>query len=79
MKKKGMEEFDYNDKIIEDLKLSELQVLNIISEWYTNGMTSEIINCENGENSVELDEFVNNEFWEKYDEIKLIEDSKSLL
>jgi hypothetical protein len=32
-----MKEFEYNDKIIEDLGLTEMQILNIISVWYVNG------------------------------------------
>jgi len=56
-----MKEFEYNDKIIEDLGLTEMQVLNIISIWYVNGMMPDIIQNEDG---WELDELVDNRFWQ---------------
>ena len=39
---------DYNDYIIEDLNLTELQVLNIVSVWYINGMIPDILQNSNG-------------------------------
>lgn len=41
--------------IIKDLKLSEEDVLNIVMEWYTNGMCPEIFQTEDGE---DLEEYV---------------------
>ena len=38
-----MDKLDFNENIIEDLNLTELQILNIISKWYTNGMMPDII------------------------------------
>ena len=67
-----MKEFEYNDKIIEDLGLTEMQVLNIISIWYVNGMMPDIIQNEDG---WELDELVDNRFWQLFEEEKLIKDS----
>jgi hypothetical protein len=64
-----MKEFEYNDKIIEDLGLTEMQILNIISEWYVNGMMPDIIQNEDG---WELDELVDNRFWLLFEEKKLI-------
>ena len=64
-----MKEFEYNDKIIEDLGLTEMQVLNIISIWYVNGMMPDIIQNEDG---WELDELVDNRFWQLFEEEKLI-------
>ena len=67
--KKNMKEFEYNDKIIEDLGLTEMQILNIISVWYVNGMMPDIIQNEDG---WELDELVDNRFWLLFEEKKLI-------
>jgi hypothetical protein len=64
-----MKEFEYNDKIIEDLGLTEMQILNIISVWYVNGMMPDIIQNEDG---WELDELVDNRFWLLFEEKKLI-------
>ena len=38
-----MKELEYNKNIIKDLGLTEMQVLNIVSRWYTNGMMPDII------------------------------------
>ena len=66
-----MKELEYNKNIIKDLGLTEMQVLNIVSRWYTNGMMPDIIQNENG---FELDEIVDNRFWDLFDEEKLIRD-----
>ena len=67
-----MKELEYNENIIEDLGLTEMQVLNIISRWYVNGMMPDIIQNEDG---FELDELVDTIFFEKFDEEKLIKDT----
>ena len=67
-----MKELEYNKNIIEDLGLTEMQVLNIISRWYVNGMMPDIIQNEDG---FELDELVDTIFFEKFDEEKLIKDT----
>ena len=67
-----MKELEYNKNIIKDLGLTEMQVLNIVSRWYTNGMMPDIIQNENG---FELDEIVDNRFWDLFDEEKLIKDT----
>ena len=64
-----MKELEYNKNIIEDLGLTEMQVLNIISRWYVNGMMPDIIQNENG---FELDELVDNIFWDLFDNEKMI-------
>ena len=64
---------DYNDYIIEDLGLTELQVLNIVSVWYTNGMIPDILQNSNG---CELDEIADDLFFEKLEEEKLIRSIK---
>ena len=66
-----MKELEYNENIIKDLGLTEMQVLNIVSRWYTNGMMPDIIQNENG---FELDEIVDNRFWDLFEEEKLIKD-----
>jgi hypothetical protein len=71
-----MKEFEYNDKIIEDLGLTEMQILNIISVWYVNGMMPDIIQNEDG---WELDELVDERFWSLLEEKKLIKKAKKLL
>jgi hypothetical protein len=71
-----MKEFEYNDKIIEDLGLTEMQILNIISVWYVNGMMPDIIQNEDG---CELDELADNRFWLLLEEKKLIKKAKKLL
>ena len=68
-----MKKLEYNENIIEDLGLSEMQVLNIVSIWYTNGMISDYIADENG---TELDEIADNLFFDKFEEEKLIRDIK---
>ena len=64
---------DYNENIIEDLGLTELQVLNIVSEWYTNGMIPDILQNEDG---WELDEITDDLFFEKQEEIEIIRSIK---
>jgi hypothetical protein len=71
-----MKEFEYNDKIIEDLGLTEMQILNIISVWYVNGMMPDIIQNEDG---WELDELVDERFWSLLEEKKIIKKAKKLL
>ena len=68
-----MKEIEYNENIIEDLGLTELQVLNIVSLWYTNGMMPDIIMDEDGS---ELDEIADNLFFQKYEEEELIRNIK---
>ena len=66
-----MKELEYNENIIEDLGLTEMQVLNIISVWYTNGMMPDIIQNEDG---LELDELVDYVFFNKFEEMEVIEE-----
>ena len=66
-------EYDYKENIIEDLGLTEMQVLNIISEWYTNGMMPHLIYDEN---CTELDEIADTIFYEIYDEMESIRNIK---
>jgi hypothetical protein len=63
---------DWDKNIIKNLKLSELQVLNIVSTWYTNGMIPDIImgGC------CELDEIADDLFWEKLEAEKLLRNIK---
>jgi hypothetical protein len=68
-----MKELEYNDNIIKDLGLSEMQILNIISIWYVNGMMPDIIQNEDG---FELDELVDGIFWNLFEEEKLIRSIK---
>ncbi len=68
-----MKELDFNENIIEDLNLTELQILNIISKWYTNGMMPDIISDEYHR---ELDEIVEGLFFEKLEEENLIRSIK---
>ena len=68
-----MKELEYNENIIEDLGLTEMQVLNIISKWYTNGMMPDIIQNEDG---FELDEIVDNLFFDKFEEEEIIRNIK---
>jgi hypothetical protein len=68
-----MKELEYNENIIEDLGLTEMQVLNIISRWYVNGMMPDIIQNEDG---FELDELVDNIFWDLFEDEKLIKNIK---
>jgi|TARA_R110002020_G_scaffold388318_1_gene599015 hypothetical protein len=64
---------DYNENIIEDLGLTELQVLNIVSVWYTNGMIPDILQNSNG---CELDEISDCLFFEKLEELKILKSIK---
>jgi len=68
-----MKELEYNENIIEDLGLSEMQILNIISRWYVNGMMPDIIQNEDG---CELDELVDDLFYTKLEEEELIKNIK---
>ena len=68
-----MKELEYNENIIEDLGLTEMQVLNIISRWYVNGMMPDIIQNEDG---WELDELVDTIFWDLFEEEKMIKNIK---
>ena len=67
-----MKHLEYNKNIIEHLGLTEMQVLNIISRWYVNGMMPDIIQNEDG---LELDEIVDDLFFTKFEEEKLIQDT----
>ena len=64
---------DYNENIIEELGLTELQVLNIVSVWYTNGMIPDILQNSNG---CELDEIADYLFFEKLEELKILKSIK---
>ena len=68
-----MKEIEYNENIIEDLGLTEMQILNIISIWYNNGMMPDYIGDEGG---TQLDEIVDDLFYEKYEEEELIRSIK---
>ena len=68
-----MKELEYNENIIEDLGLTEMQILNIISVWYVNGMMPDIIQNEDG---LELDELVDNIFWDLFEDEKMIKNIK---
>ena len=68
-----MKELEYNENIIEDLGLTEMQILNIISVWYVNGMMPDIIQNEDG---LELDELVDGIFFDKFEEEELIRSIK---
>jgi hypothetical protein len=68
-----MKEIEYNENIIEDLGLTEMQILNIISVWYTNGMMPDIFQNEDG---FELDELVDMLFYTKFEEEELIRSIK---
>jgi hypothetical protein len=68
-----MKDIEYNKNIIEDLGLTEMQILNIISVWYVNGMMPDIIQNEDG---YELDELVDMLFNNKLEEEELIRSIK---
>ena len=68
-----MKDIEYNENIIEDLGLTEMQILNIISVWYVNGMMPDIIQNEDG---YELDELVDMLFNNKLEEEELIRSIK---
>ena len=68
-----MKELEYNENIIEDLGLTEMEVLNIISRWYVNGMMPDIIQNEDG---WELDELVDTIFWDLFEDEKMIKNIK---
>ena len=68
-----MKELEYNENIIEDLGLTEMQILNIISRWYVNGMMPDIIQNEDG---WELDELVDTIFWDLFEDEKMIKNIK---
>ena len=42
------------ENIIERLNLTEQEVLNVVSEWYQNGMYSNILQDENGNELCEI-------------------------
>jgi len=73
MKELEVKEYDYNENIIRDLGLTEMQVLNIISEAYVNGMIPNIVQSENG---LELDELADKLFYELFEEEELIRNIK---
>jgi hypothetical protein len=52
------------ENIIKRLKLTEKEVLNIISEWYQNGMFSDILQDEWGKELCEITQLL----WEKIDD-----------
>ena len=68
-----MKDIEFNENIIEHLGLTEMQVLNIVSIWYTNGMIPDII--QNG-NGCELDEIADDLFFDKFNEEELIRSIK---
>lgn len=68
-----MKDIEFNENIIQDLGLTEMQVLNIISIWYTNGMMPDIIQNENG---CELDEIADDLFFDKFNQEELIRSIK---
>tara|TARA_R110002020_G_scaffold247276_1_gene461216 strand:- start:97 stop:306 length:210 start_codon:yes stop_codon:yes gene_type:complete len=68
-----MKELEYNENIIKDLGLTEMQVLNIISVWYVNGMMPDIIQNEDG---LELDELVDYIFFNKFEVEEILRDIK---
>ena len=68
-----MKDIEYNKNIIEDLGLTEMQILYIISVWYVNGMMPDIIQNEDG---YELDELVDMLFNNKLEEEELIRSIK---
>ena len=43
-----MEKLTEDDGVIEFLGLTEKQVVNIVMEWYTNGMCTDIFQNEDG-------------------------------
>ena len=68
-----MKGLEYNENIIEDLGLTEMQVLNIISVWYVNGMMPDIIQNEDG---LELDELVDYIFFDKFEAEEILRNIK---
>ena len=68
-----MKELEYNDNIIKDLGLTEMQILNIISIWYVNGMMPDIIQNEDG---LELDELVDYIFFDKFEAEEILRNIK---
>ncbi len=68
-----MKQLEYNENIIEDLGLTEMQILHIISRWDVNGMMPDIIQNEDG---WELDEIVDDLFYTKLEEEELIRNIK---
>jgi hypothetical protein len=47
-------EDEYEESLIEELKLTEKQVIIIVQEWYTNGMYRDILQNELGEDLEEI-------------------------
>jgi hypothetical protein len=48
------EEDEEEQPLIEELKLTEKEVLIIVQEWYTNGMYADILQNEEGEDLEEI-------------------------
>lgn len=46
--------------LIEELKLTEKQVVIIVQEWYSNGMFPDVLQNENGEDLEEICEQIIN-------------------
>lgn len=42
------------ESVIEEKKLTELEVWNIVQEWYTNGMYGDILQDEDGNDLEEI-------------------------
>ena len=51
-----------DENLIKELNLSKIQVLQIVSEWYTNGMYHDILQNEDG---LDLEEIC----WEEIEKI----------
>lgn len=49
------------DSFIEELKLTEYQVVSIVQEWYSNGMYEDILQNENGQDLEEICEQILNQ------------------
>ena len=45
------------ESVIEEKKLTELEVWNIVQEWYTNGLYGDILQDEEGNDLEEICEF----------------------
>lgn len=45
------------ESVIKEKKLTELEVWNIVQEWYTNGMYGNILQDEEGNDLEEICEF----------------------
>ena len=49
------------DSIIERLGLTEAEVVNIVSEWYQNGMYEDVLQDEKGNELCEITEDIYND------------------